>query len=42
MPLVKRRNPEARSHAVESLEELARLGAQLRDAVLRQNLRPYA
>jgi DNA-binding transcriptional MerR regulator len=42
MPLVKQRNPDARAHAVTSMEELARLGAQLRDAVLRQNLRPYA
>ena len=38
-PLLKQRNPEARRQAVESLEELTRLGQSLRAAVLRQTLR---
>ena len=38
-PLLKQRNPEARRQAVESLEELTRLGQSLRAAVLRQALR---
>lgn len=38
-PLLKQRNPEARRQAVESLEELTRLGQSLRAAVLRQSLR---
>jgi len=41
MPFVKQRNPQARAQARTSLEDLARLGAQLREAVLRQSLRPY-
>lgn len=38
-PLLKQRNPEARRQAIESLEELTRLGQGLRAAVLRQSLR---
>ena len=38
-PLLKQRNPEARRQAVESLEEMTRLGQSLRAAVLRQALR---
>jgi formate dehydrogenase maturation protein FdhE len=34
-------NPEARRQAVETLEELARLGQSLRGAMLRQLLRQY-
>jgi DNA-binding transcriptional MerR regulator len=41
MPWVKQRNPQARAQARTSLEELARLGAELHEAILRQSLRPY-
>ena len=41
LPLLKQRNPEARRQAVETLEELARLGQSLRGAMLRQHLRQY-
>jgi DNA-binding transcriptional MerR regulator len=41
LPLLKQRNPEARRQAVETLEELARLGQNLRGAMLRQLLRQY-
>jgi DNA-binding transcriptional MerR regulator len=41
MPWVKQRNPQSRAHARTSLEDLARLGAELREAILRQSLRPY-
>jgi DNA-binding transcriptional MerR regulator len=41
LPLLKQRNPEARRQAVETLEELARLGQSLRGAMLRQLLRQY-
>lgn len=41
LPLLKQRNPEARRQAVETLEELARLGQTLRGAMLRQLLRQY-
>ena len=41
MPWVKQRNPQARAQARTSLEDLARLGAELREAILRQSLRPY-
>jgi DNA-binding transcriptional MerR regulator len=41
MPLMKQRNPAARVQAHTTLETLARLGGELRDAVLRQSLRPY-
>ena len=36
MPMLKQRNPEARSQAVEALEELTNLGQGLRAAMLRQ------
>ena len=39
MPLIKQRNPNARQQAAATLEELTRLGAELRDAMLRQSLR---
>jgi DNA-binding transcriptional MerR regulator len=42
MPLVKQRNPAAHAQAHTTLETLARLGGELREAVLRQSLRPYA
>jgi DNA-binding transcriptional MerR regulator len=41
LPLLKQRNPEARRQAVETLEDLARLGQNLRGAMLRQLLRQY-
>jgi len=41
LPLLKQRNPTARKQAVETLEELARLGQRLRTAMLRQLLRRY-
>jgi len=41
MPLLKQRNPEARKHAVELVEELADLGHDLRAALLRANLRHH-
>jgi DNA-binding transcriptional MerR regulator len=42
LPLVKQRNPAARAQAHTNLETLARLGGELRDAILRQSLHPYA
>ncbi len=41
MPMLKQRNPEARRQASETLAELARLGQQLRSAMLRNALRDY-
>jgi DNA-binding transcriptional MerR regulator len=41
LPLVKQRNPTARRHAVETLEELSQLGEGLRAAFLRAALREY-
>jgi DNA-binding transcriptional MerR regulator len=41
MPLLKQRNPAARSQALDVLHELASLGDQLRGAMLRQVLREY-
>jgi DNA-binding transcriptional MerR regulator len=41
LPLVKQRNPQARATAVDALVELARNGAELRAALLKQALRPY-
>jgi DNA-binding transcriptional MerR regulator len=40
-PLLKQRNPEARRQAMQSLEELARLGQKLRGAQLRLLLREH-
>ncbi|HEY1282121.1 MAG TPA: hypothetical protein VGF22_20740, partial [Acidimicrobiales bacterium] len=42
LPLVKQRNPAAQAQAHTNLETLARLGGELRDAILRQSLHPYA
>ena len=42
LPLVKQRNPAAQAQAHTNLEALARLGGELRDAILRQSLHPYA
>jgi DNA-binding transcriptional MerR regulator len=42
MPWVKQRNPQSRAHAQTTLEALARLGGELREAMLRQTLRPYS
>jgi DNA-binding transcriptional MerR regulator len=39
MPLFKQRNPQARQQAMGTLEELSRLGAELRGALLRAALR---
>ena len=39
MPLVRQRNPESRRRAADRLDELANLGGDLRDALLRQALR---
>ncbi len=41
LPLMKQRNPQAHARAHTTLETLARLGGELREAVLRQSLRPY-
>jgi DNA-binding transcriptional MerR regulator len=41
MPLLKQRNPEARRHAVELVEELSELGHDLKGALLRANLRRH-
>ena len=41
LPLVKQRNPAARSHALDALSELSDLGAGLREALVRQALRGY-
>jgi DNA-binding transcriptional MerR regulator len=41
LPLLKQRNPQAHAQAHTTLETLARLGGELREAVLRQSLRPY-
>jgi DNA-binding transcriptional MerR regulator len=41
MPLLKQRNPTARKQAAENLGELARLGEQLRGALLRGALRDH-
>ena len=41
LPLLKQRNPTARRQAVESLEDLARLGEGMRSAFLRAALREY-
>jgi DNA-binding transcriptional MerR regulator len=41
MPLVKQRNPASRRQAIETLQELGRLGQGLRGAMLRQALRDY-
>ncbi|MEO7836266.1 MAG: MerR family transcriptional regulator [Acidimicrobiales bacterium] len=40
-PLLKQRNPESRSQAVESLAELSQLGQDLRAALLRQAVRGF-
>ena len=41
MPLLKQRNPSARRQAIETLQELGRLGQGLRNAMLRQALRDH-
>jgi DNA-binding transcriptional MerR regulator len=41
MPMLKQRNPEAHTQAVETLGELARLGQAMRAAMLRQALNEY-
>jgi DNA-binding transcriptional MerR regulator len=41
MPMLKQRNPEAHTQALETLGELARLGQALRAAMLRQALHEY-
>jgi DNA-binding transcriptional MerR regulator len=41
MPMLKQRNPEAHTQAVETLGELARLGQAMRAAMLRQALHEY-
>lgn len=41
MPMIKQRNPQARRQALETLSELARLGQQMRAAMLRQALSEY-
>ncbi|HKA04615.1 MAG TPA: MerR family transcriptional regulator [Acidimicrobiales bacterium] len=41
LPLLKQRNPQAHAQAHTTLDTLARLGGELREAVLRQSLRPY-
>lgn len=41
LPMVKQRNPTARRHAVETLEDLSQLGEGMRAAFLRTALREY-
>jgi len=41
LPLVKQRNPQARSHALDILHELSHLGAEMRQAMLRHAVRSY-
>jgi hypothetical protein len=41
MPLLKQRNPGARTQATERLDELAAMGARLRAAMLRHALRDH-
>lgn len=41
MPMLRRRNPEARRAAAESLAELARASRRLKQALLRANIREY-
>jgi DNA-binding transcriptional MerR regulator len=41
LPLVKQRNPTARRHALETLEDLSQLGEGMRAAFLRAALREY-
>lgn len=41
LPLLKQRNPRSRAQAVETLEELARLGRELREALVHEQLRPF-
>jgi DNA-binding transcriptional MerR regulator len=41
MPLLKQRNPEARKQAIELLSTLTQLGDDLRDTLLRANLRDH-
>lgn len=41
MPLLKQRNPEARRQAVDLVDELSGLGQDLRNALLRANLRQH-
>lgn len=41
MPLLKQRNPEARKRAMDAVDELCRLGAGLREALLRGSLREH-
>lgn len=41
MPLVKQRNPSARRLSRDQLEEMVRLGTQIRGAMIRQALRPH-
>jgi hypothetical protein len=42
LPLLKQRNPAARQQALDTLEELARLGERMRAAILRQALGKHA
>jgi hypothetical protein len=41
LPLVKQRNPQSRSQAIERVRALARLSQNMHDALLRQALRTY-
>ena len=41
LPLIKQRNPEATRRSREQLEQMAKLGAQLRGAMIRQALRSH-
>ncbi|HEX6208786.1 MAG TPA: MerR family transcriptional regulator [Actinomycetota bacterium] len=41
LPVLRQRNPEARKAASESLSDLARISRQLKQALLRVNLREY-
>lgn len=40
MPLLKQRNPQARTHAADLADELAAMGAELHGALLRRELGP--
>ena len=41
LPMVKQRDPEARSRSLEALADLVRLGEGMRGSILRQALRPF-
>ncbi len=41
LPVLKQRNPNARAQALDTVQALGRLGAELREVMLRQAVRPF-